>query len=94
MSKEKLRENLDVAEWAWLKPHALRDAVIVVNSSLDLIGVGHEIAENNFTQIQAWIAQGLIAKPTADQIKTWDQNPTLQFESLIVQPYVLICLKF
>lgn len=90
MTQSNLKEDLDEAEWSWLKPHVTRDAVVIVQRPLDLVQVGEVMAQNQVNQIQAWLTQGLLAKPTAEQIQQWDQAPTKRFNSLIVQPFVLI----
>jgi len=38
--RAELAENLDEAEWNWLKPHVQRDMVLVVHQELDLLGIG------------------------------------------------------
>lgn len=93
-TKEELKKTLDEAEWSWLKPHADRDAVILVAQSLDLISVGDAIALDAVQQVQEWVAQGLLAKPTIDQMSAWDLEPGRKFLSLVVQPYVLIQDRF
>lgn len=93
MSKEFLKENLNEAEWSWIQPHALRDAVIVVGAPLELLVVGEQIANNNTQQVGEWIQQGLLRKPSKQEIQFWDQTPTQKFQTLIVQPYVLITVS-
>ena len=90
MSHEKLKETLDEAEWDWLRDHAQRDAVIVVARELDLLQAGEAIASDDSKQVGAWIQQGLLQKPTAQQLKEWDTTPTRRFMSLVVSPYVLM----
>ncbi len=68
-----LKESINEAEWSWLAPHLLRGAVIVVSQQLTLLEAGSEVANNNVTKIQEWIQMGLLAKPSAEQIKAWDQ---------------------
>ena len=85
-----LQENLDEAEWDWLIPHAKRDAIIVVTPVLDLIEVGVAVASDNTAKVGVWISEALIAKPSAEQMGEWNSDRTKRFETLIVQPYVLI----
>lgn len=92
--KEELKKTLDEAEWVWLKSHADRGAVILVAQSLDLLSVGDAIASDSVQQVQEWIALGLLAKPTLDQMNAWDSEPGRKFLSLVVQPYVLIQDRF
>jgi len=90
MSIEKLKETLDEAKWSWVKPHAERDAVILVQLGLDLLEVGTAIAADKASQVQEWVKKGQLTKPTLEQIQKWDESPEKLFLSLVVQPYVLI----
>lgn len=81
---------MDEAEWSWLKPHALRDAIVIVAQNLHLLTVAEAIALDSSAQIQEWISQGLLTKPTQEQMDAWDQESGRKFMSLVVQPYVLI----
>lgn len=88
--KAELTQNLDEAEWEWLIPHVQRDAVILVPIELDLLNVGVAIASDNTLQVQQWIDEQLLAKPSVAQIGEWNGDRTKRFNTLIVQPYVLI----
>ncbi len=87
-----LKDSLNEAEWSWLKPHAERDAVVVVAAQLDLLTVGRAIAADELTRVGEWLRGGLLAKPTSEQKAAWENAPTLKFRTLIVQPYVLVQL--
>ncbi len=84
-----LTEMMGPVQWEWLKPHARRDAVVIVNEQLDLPEVGVAIATNNTQSVERWISEQLIAKPNAEQLTLWSSE-NKRFNSLIVQPYVLI----
>lgn len=88
--RAELAENLDEAEWEWLIPHVLRDAVVVVSEQLDLLDVGEAIASDNTAVVQNWISKALIAKPSTTQMSDWNGDRTKRFTTLIIQPYVLI----
>jgi hypothetical protein len=88
--KENLAKTIDEAEWAWLKPHLDRDALIWVGAPLELLQVAVEIAENQTFKIQSYLSQGTLSKPTAAQIQIWNESPDKKFNVLIVQPFVLI----
>lgn len=88
--RAELTESLDEAEWEWLIPHVKRDAVILVALKLNLLDVGIAIAGDNIHQVEQWIDQQLIAKPSDAQLGEWNANPTKRFSTLIVQPYVLV----
>lgn len=88
--KERLKKDVANISWNELQPHAKRDAIIVVTPNLDLTEVAVAIAEDNTTIVQGWIAELLIAKPTAQQLTAWNQTIDKQFTALIVQPFVLV----
>ncbi|NJR75105.1 MAG: DUF2288 family protein [Scytonema sp. CRU_2_7] len=88
--RAELTENLDEAEWKWLIPHAQRDAVIVVAVELDLLEVGVAIASDKILEVQIWIDEALITKPSTAQIGEWNTQPAKRFNTLIIQPYVLV----
>lgn len=88
--RAQLAETVDEAEWEWLIPHAKRDALVVVTSQLDLVDVGEAIALDNVVVVQRWISEQLIAKPSQTQLTNWNGDRTKRFNTLIVQPYVLV----
>jgi hypothetical protein len=88
--KTQLREDMAEIDWKSLIPHAQRDALIVVNASLDLVEVAFALAQDDVAQVEYWIREGLIHKPTVDELGAWNQDSSRQFLSLIVQPFVLV----
>lgn len=83
-------EQVEEAEWAWLRDHASRDAVILVASPLDLEGVGAAVASDDSAKVGAWIREALLSKPTAEQLARWDAEPQRRFRFLVRRPYVLV----
>lgn len=88
--RSELTEGLDEAEWEWLIPHVQRDVVIVVARELDLLDVGVAIASDNVLEVETWIDEALLAKPSTIQVGEWNLERTKRFSTLIVQPYVLV----
>jgi hypothetical protein len=88
--KEKLEQDVADISWKELQVHAKRDAIIVIKDELELSAVAVAIAEDNTTSVQKWIGEQAIAKPTAQQLTDWNQNPEKQFVALIVQPFVVV----
>ncbi len=88
--KLELADMVGPAEWRWLSPHAERGAVVLVDESLDLADVGVAIATDNVATVNRWIAEALLTKPTSLQVEAWQQATSKRFQSLIVQPYVLV----
>ncbi len=87
--RAELQGALDQAEWAWLAPFAKRDAVILVDATLDLVETGLKIVLDDKALIGTWVNQGLLQKPTSDQLRSWEQDSKRRFMILVVQPYVL-----
>lgn len=88
--KTALAESLEPTNWEWLKPHAKRDALIIVSPSLDIVEVGAAIAQDQTQSVQQWIQQEQLQKPSANQLSLWNAQPSKAFNTLIVQPYVLV----
>jgi len=88
--RAELTEGLDEAEWEWLIPHVQRDAVILVAPGLNLLDVGEAIANDNTQSVQQWIDEQLITKPSVDQVGEWNGDRQKRFNTLILQPYVLV----
>ena len=88
--RKRLTQEVDRAEWDWLKPHIARDNVVIVNQGLDLVEVGVAIASDQVPSVQRWISEQLIVKPSKEQLEQWSKRDNLHFQALIVQPYVLV----
>ncbi|BAQ60513.1 hypothetical protein GM3708_919 [Geminocystis sp. NIES-3708] len=88
--KTQLQQQIAQMDWKDLIPHAQRDALIVVDQNLDLIEVGYAIAEDKTNLVENWISEQLIQKPTTQQLSLWNSKPDYQFNTIIVQPFVLI----
>ncbi|MBE9204947.1 DUF2288 domain-containing protein [Nostoc sp. LEGE 06077] len=88
--RAELTESLDEAEWEWLIPHVQRDAVILVAQGLSLLDVGEAIASDNTQSVQQWIDEQLIGKPSIDQVGEWNCDRQKRFNTLILQPFVLV----
>ncbi len=88
--RTELTENIDEAEWDWLIPHVQRDAVIIVSPQINLVDAGVAIASDNIPTVENWIDDALLAKPSNEQVGQWNLNRSKRFNTLIVQPYVLV----
>jgi hypothetical protein len=42
------------------------------------------VAQNNIAQVQVWVEEQLLQKPTAQQLSHWNQFPEQLFSVLIV----------
>jgi len=87
---EELAQSVDLARWAWLRPHLERGGLVVVSPELDLVAAGFSITGDDSPAVHAWIETGRIAMPSATQIFDWDADPDTPFRFLIASPYILI----
>ncbi len=90
MSEERAEGGVEEVLWAWLRPHAERDALIGVAAPLPLADAATAIAADNAAAVSGWIADGLLGKPSTAQLAAWNAEPARRFRMQIVQPYVLI----
>ncbi len=83
--------NLETARIAWAeleRPFA-RGAVIRVAPDMDLVDVALDVAENNAARIQAWLAEGRIARADLLDAEDWHtRQPGLW--AVVVAPWVLV----
>ncbi len=86
---ERLRQDLAEVTWKDLRLHLQRDAIILVANELDMIDTALAVAKDDKTQVQGWLTQGQLKKPTAEQIAAWEAQPDQPFRVLIVQPFIL-----
>ena len=91
--EEKLKSELETAEWEILKPHFERESLIIVSEELDILKVALTVAQGNLKQVELWMKDNLLTKPTPQQMQAWKQNPQTPFLFLIVQPWVFAQLK-
>ena len=87
---EKLMKEQEEASWVMLEEHYKQDMIVVVSSKLNLARVGEAMANDNSRKVKEWMADGLVNKPSDDQIKTWKGEPKKKFLMNIVQPFVVI----
>jgi len=89
-TQEELVVQIDVAQWQWLRAHAERGALILVDTMLELAVVGASLAADDSDQVQGWLASGLLAKPSVTQLDRWNLQPEKRFSMLVISPFVLI----
>ena len=83
--------NLETARLAWpeLERHFARGVVIKVAAGMDLVDAALEIAEDNTASVQAWLADGRIARAGASDAEDWHARQP-RFWAVVVAPWVLI----
>jgi hypothetical protein len=90
--REELGRQVDVAAWEWLRPHGERGGLIFVSEGLSLAEVGAALADDDVATVSAWLTDGRVGPPSAEQCADWDRKPALRFSMLVISPYVLIQL--
>src|ERR1700681_4442995 len=84
--QEEFAAKIDVADWFMLRAHLDGGRLIVVDVLLDLAQVAVGVAADDVRTIERWIVSGLLGKPTAKQIVSWDAEKGKRFLCLIVSP--------
>lgn len=87
--QSKLEKELQKTHWQDLHNHALEDRLILVDNQLDLIKAAVEVASDNSQVVSDWMNDNLVRKPSKEEIETWNSNKNLEFQFIIVQPFVL-----
>lgn len=88
--REQLAASMGPTEFGDLRAHLARDAVIVVDPSLDLLDAGEAIARDDRAKVASWIETGLLKKPSLEQIAAWEKLEGPAWTTLVVQPFVLL----
>ena len=89
-SKEEMALTVDEAEWSYLRAHLQRGGLLLVDDTLDLAETAHKVAADDVEMIQQLVENGMIGKPSASKIRSWEEDVHKKFAMLIVSPYVLI----
>lgn len=83
--------NLETAQLDWkaLERHFARGSVIKVAPGMDLIDAALHVAENNAATVQAWLADGSIARADMNDAESWHSHQPA-FWVVVVAPWVLV----
>lgn len=83
--------NLETAQlpWSELERHFARGDVIKVALGTDLIDAALNVAENKTDTIQAWLAEGRIARAEIQDAEDWNTRKPA-FWAVVVAPWVMI----
>lgn len=88
---KKLSEEIETCSWNDLEDHYQRGAILLIDTSLDLVEVGVAMAKDQADVIEKWLERDMIQKISSDQRDIWQKNPKEKISRfLIIQPYVLI----
>ena len=81
---ENFEDECGIANWALLKAHFKRGAMVWVSNSLDIIKVGRAVVNDDKYKIEAWMQAKLI---TPFPIALAETEPSMR--CVIAQPWVL-----
>ena len=83
--------NLETAQLGWseLERHFARGDVIKVAVGVDLIDAALHIAENNAATVEAWLAEGRIARAEPADAEDWHARQPM-FWAVVVARWVLV----
>ena len=83
--------NLETAQLAWpeIERHFARGVVIRVDPGMDLVDTALQVAENNTAAVQAWLADGRLARAELADAEDWHARKP-QFWAVVVAPWVLV----
>lgn len=83
--------NLETARLAWpeLERHFARGVVVCVKPGFDLVDAALAVAENRAALVQAWLADGTLARPDMNDAQRW-HDAQQGFWGVVVAPFVLV----
>jgi hypothetical protein len=87
-TREKLANYTGQVPWSYLAPHAHKGTLYFVDPELALVDVGAAISGNRTEQVNAWLKSGDMVKIEAIHAAQWE-NGEVEFEALVVTPFVL-----
>ena len=87
----KVRLNKETAkiDWHELQRFYASGSVIAVETGMDLIEVACQLSADNISQVEQWLNDGRLFKPTDQQAKKWFENESEHWV-LVIAPWVLV----
>lgn len=86
---EKLAQSKGVVGWPYLAPHCRNGSLYFVDPDMELEVAGMALAGNQRDQVEAWLKAGDLVKLGELHAAQWEGNDQIQFEALVVSPFVL-----
>lgn len=83
--------NLETAKLPWqdLQTFFAAGSVIWVDSSLDLLSVGEQLAADNSQLLAQWMEQGVVARVSDQQAREWHADDRSLW-TVVIKPWVLV----
>jgi hypothetical protein len=90
---EELRALLNAqtgkTQWKELERHFASGSVLKVAPGTDLVEVAARVVEDDRAAVEAWLADGTLARATLDDARDWtDRDPVLW--AVVAAPWVLV----
>lgn len=94
ISLEKAKVNLETSQIAWkeLQRFFAAGLAIAVAAKLDLVEVAYQFSQDNKSQVEQWMNQGLIAAVSDQQAGEWYDNDALVW-AVVVRPWILVQVR-
>lgn len=73
-----------------LAAHLDREAVLLVDATLDLRVCALAIARDHAHAVRSWVTTGQLRRPTPDEKTAWKGAPDRPWRAVVVQPFVLV----
>lgn len=91
--KEKLKTEIEQADWDMLKVHHDNGAVFIVHGELSLVDAAYAVATDKVNFVKIWLDNGELSRPTNSEVDDFKKEPFKKIcDFVIVQPYVLVKL--
>ena len=91
--KDKLKSEIDQADWSMLKVHHDNGALFVVSNKLNLVDVAAAVALDEVNLVKIWLENGDLRRLEDNHVKEFEKNQQVKIgDVVIVQPYVLMKL--
>ena len=87
--EQKLNHETAQIRWHELQRYFASGNAIGVDTSLDLIHVAAQIADNNATQIKSWMDAGLLDVVKDQQALIWYEQDAIVW-AVVIKPWVLV----
>ncbi len=88
---KKFQDEVEQADWSMLKPHFERDAIWVIEDSLNLFETAVAIATDDVNKIQEWKDTKKIRELMPEEIAEWDNSPFKKIVNFVIlTPFVIV----
>jgi hypothetical protein len=83
--------NRETSKLAWpeLLPFFAKGMAIYVSHKMDLVNVAYELSMDNKTQLEKWMADGLVANVSDEQASAWHESNVIVW-AVVIKPWVLV----